>query len=466
MTARVARLRPHLPLIALVAAGAFLRVALMVDYRPAVLSNADSGRFLHFAHYGGGLFEDHYGPSGYAAFLKVTRAVWDRFEATIALQHLFGIAAALLLYAAVRRLGAPRWAALVPAAVGLLSGDLAYLEHAPLSEAPFLVLACAGLYAAVRGLDAAARAPLWLAAAGALVAAAALFRNVGLILPAVVAVWALAAVAGPLRAKLVAGGCVAAAAGLVIGAYAGLAAIDGGTTGMSDVSGWNLYARAAPFADCGEFTPPKGTRFLCEHRPASKRPGSLFYLWFEGSPARARYGHPPIGGDKLGAFGRAAILAQPFDYLDDVVSQLPRFVDPTAYHRRYTGGGAFSIARRNAEAERLVSFQVRRDYDAGGLHVGSAVRRVAEWQDTERLGGIVPALLAAFALVGVVLGRGRARRGALLFAAAGGGLVLLPAATLTLIARYAVPPTPIVAAAAGIGAWALADRVRGLRGGD
>ena len=79
MSARVARLRPNLPLIALVAAGVFLRVALMVDYRPAVLSNSDSARFLHFAHYPGGLFDDHYGPSGYAAFLKVTRAIWDRF---------------------------------------------------------------------------------------------------------------------------------------------------------------------------------------------------------------------------------------------------------------------------------------------------------------------------------------------------------------------------------------------------
>ncbi|MEA2309666.1 MAG: hypothetical protein QOI65_1952 [Thermoleophilaceae bacterium] len=462
MSARGARLRPHLPLIALVAAGAFLRIVLMADYRPAVLSNPDSARFLHFAHYPDGLFDDHYGPSGYAAFLKVTRAIWDRFEATIALQHLFGIAAALLLYAAVRRLGAPRWAALVPAAVGLLSGDLAYLEHSPLSESPFLVLACGGLYSAVRGLDAGARRPAWLALAGALVASAALFRNVGLILPTVVAIWALAAVTGPLRAKLVAGGFAAGAAGIVIGVYAALAALAGGTTGMSDVSGWNLYARAAPFADCSQFTPPRGTRFLCQTTPESKRPGSLFYLWFKGSPARARFSHPPIGGDRLGEFGRAAILAQPFDYLKDVARQLPRFVDPAAYHRRYTGGGAFSIARRNAEAERLVSYEVRRDYDAERLHVGGAVRRVAEWQDTDRLGGVVPALLVVLALAAVVLARGRARRGALLFAAAGGGLVLLPAATLTLIARYTVPPTPIVAAAAGLGAWALADRVRGV----
>ncbi|MFL5780598.1 MAG: hypothetical protein ACJ760_04725, partial [Thermoleophilaceae bacterium] len=168
MTARAARLRPHLPLLVLVAAGVALRALLMVDYRPAVLSNPDSARFLHFAHYPGGLFDDHFGPSGYAAFLKVTRAVWDRFEATIALQHLFGIAAALLLYAALRRAGVARWAALIPAAVGLLWGDLIYLEHAPLSESPFVLLAAGGLYSAVRGIEREGRWVAWLALAGAL----------------------------------------------------------------------------------------------------------------------------------------------------------------------------------------------------------------------------------------------------------------------------------------------------------
>ncbi|HKP89285.1 MAG TPA: hypothetical protein VJT75_04860 [Thermoleophilaceae bacterium] len=463
MSARSARLRPHLALLLLLAAGVFLRVLLMVEYRPAVLSNPDSARFLHFAHFGDGLFEDHFGPSGYAAFLKVTRAVWDRFEATIALQHLFGIAAALLLYAALRRVGAPRWAALVPAAIGLLWGDLVYLEHSPLSESPFVLLVAAGLYAAVRGLDRDGRSLAWLAGAGALLATAALFRNVGIVLPPIAVVWAFAAVTGPWRPRLVAAGAVAGAAALVIGAYVALAAIDGGTTGMSDVSGWNLYGRAAPFADCEQFDPPEGTRFLCERRPASKRPGSLYYLWFDGSPARERYGHPPIGGEKLGEWGRAAILAQPFDYLSDVARQLPRFVDPSAYHRRYTGGGPFSIARRNPAAERLVGFDVQRDYDAAHPHVGAGVERVAEWQDTERLGGIVPGLLVVFAILGPLLARGPARRAALLFALAGGALVVLPAATLTLIARYAVPPTPIVAAAAGIGVWALADRLRARR---
>src|SRR5207249_3369566 len=86
----------------------------------------------------------------------------------------------------------------------------------------------------------------------------------------------------------------------------------------------------------------------------------------------------------------------------DLRRQRLRFADPGAYHRPYSGGGAFSIARRNAQVERLVSFDVHRDYAAARLHVGGGVERLAEWQDTERLGGVVPAVLAVLALVGVV----------------------------------------------------------------
>ena len=69
------------------------------------------------------------------------------------LQHLAGIATALLLFAAVRRITGSAWAGLVPAAAVLLNPDLIYLEHSIMSE-PWFVLACAGaVYAAVRAFD-------------------------------------------------------------------------------------------------------------------------------------------------------------------------------------------------------------------------------------------------------------------------------------------------------------------------
>jgi hypothetical protein len=458
-----ARLRAHLALAVLLVAGLALRVLLMVDYRPAVLANPDSARFLHFAHGGGRLFRDTFGPSGYAVFLKVVRAITDRFEATIALQHVFGIAAALLVYAAVRRLGAPRPAALIPAAVMLLSGDELYLEHAPLSESPFVILVAGGLYSAVRGLGDRPRTA-WLALGGALLATSSLFRNVGLVLPPVLVLWTAIAMPAGWRRRAIGAAAGAAGSLAVIGIYAAFAAgTHHGTTGWADVSGWNEYGRSAPFADCKQFTPPAGTRRLCQRTSPDVRPGSLFYLWYRGSPARALFGHPPIGNSKLGEFGRAAILNQPLDYVSLVFEELPRFVDPEAGHRAFSGGGFFSIDRRNAGAERVVALSVHRDYSAAKLHVGGFVKRIAEWQRTERLGGVVPAAFVVFALAGLLFARGLAWRGTLLFGLAGGALVVLPAATLTLIHRYTIPPTPFVAAAAALGAWGVVDRLRARR---
>jgi hypothetical protein len=273
-------------------------------------------------------------------------------------------------------------------------------------------------------------------------------------------VWAFLTATGGRRARLLPAGVAAAAAAAVLGVYAGIAALDGGNTGWTATSGWNAYGRSAPFADCDEFDPPAGTESLCEDTPPERRPGSLFYLWFEGSPARAKYGHPPIGQETLGKWGRRAILAQPLDYLGIVVDDLPRFLDPELNERRFSGGGYFLMSRRGEEAERRVLFQLGRDYDHASYSPGSSGDAIADWQRKQRAYGFVPGLFVAFGLVGFAFARGLALRGLTLFALAGAGLVVMPAATLSLLGRYTVPPMPIVAAAGAIGAWALVERVR------
>jgi hypothetical protein len=457
------RLRPPPALAILLLAGIAARVWLMVDYRPAYLSSNDSARFLHFAHVKDGMFEDTFGPTGYAAFLKFLRLFSDQLEFTVAVQHLLGVVAALLLYAAVRRLGTPGWVGAIPAAVVLLSGDQLYMEHTLLSEAPFLPLLTGGLYAAARSLDGGERRLAWLALAGALFASTALFRNVGMILPPVLVVWALLAMPGGVRGRLVSAGIAAVAAGAVLGSYAIGAALDGGNTGWTATSGWNAYGRSAPFADCDQFDEPPGTEELCEDTPPEDRPGSLFYLWFKGSPAREKYGHPPIGQEELGKFGRRAILAQPLDYAKAVVSELPRFFNPELHNKRYSGGGYFLMSRRGEGAERSVLFQLDRDYDHGVYHPGSSGDTIADWQRLQRLDGWVPGLMVAFALVGALFARGVALRGLALFGLSGAALVVMPAATLTLLGRYTVPPTPVIAAAGAIGAWAILEWVRSRR---
>src|SRR5207244_5729308 len=138
--------------------------------------------------------------------------------------------------------------------------------------------------------------------------------------------------------------------------------------------------RAAPFADCRQFKPPAGTRRLCERTPPDRRPGSLFYQWYDGSPARKIFRHPPNHDALLGRFGREAIVNQPGDYVDQVTSELPRFVDVNAYHKGFSGGGPFLITRLDLGTERSVEARVRHDYSAAPLGNDGGVKRIAEWQ--------------------------------------------------------------------------------------
>ena len=85
--------------------------------------------------------------------MAVIGLVTRQVAATVLLQHLSGIASALLLWAATRRITGSEWAALFPAAIVLLDPDFIFFEHSIMSESWFVLLISAGLYAAVRSLD-------------------------------------------------------------------------------------------------------------------------------------------------------------------------------------------------------------------------------------------------------------------------------------------------------------------------
>ena len=65
----------------------------------------------------------------------------------VILQHLSGIASALLLWAATRRVSGSEWAGLVPAGIVLLDPDFIFLEHSIMSESWLVLGICVGLYA-------------------------------------------------------------------------------------------------------------------------------------------------------------------------------------------------------------------------------------------------------------------------------------------------------------------------------
>lgn len=445
----------------LIAVGVGLRAALSLAYAPAVLHNPDSGRYLRTAFGPAGLFSDPFAPAGYALFLRLGRALSAELWVTVAVQHALGLGTAALLFAAVRRLGAPVGAAAVPAAVVLLSADQLYLEHALLSEAPFTFLVAAGLYAAARAASS-ARALPWTAGAGALLGAAALTRGVGLALVPLAAGWA-AVLPGERRRRLALAGGVLAGAVLPVGGYLAAADVQGGQAGLFDQGGWSLYARAAPFARCGAFQPPADTSGLCERSAPESRSGGSLYLWDRHhSPARRLFGFPPKGDARVGAFARAAIAAQPLDYGRAVGGDLLRVVAPDWAPRRNLSGGAAStlaLDRRSTGFETQLGRAVDTTYAPATLQVNpAAVGALAAYQ---RVSGALLrwVLLLGGAVAGLAVIRadtGAERRGILLLGGAALVLLVVPVALFQFTPRFGVPALGPGAAAGVLGAWSLA----------
>ena len=156
----------HGALLAVLAVGVAIRVVLMVSYTPAYLSYPDTWGYVVAAK--GPLFlHDWIRPAGYPAMLAALHAVWNSLTFVVVVQHLLGLATAVVIYATLLRAGASRWVAVVPAAVVALTVDGILYEHAILSETPFGLLIALALYAGVRALEPGAPRR-WAVAAGAL----------------------------------------------------------------------------------------------------------------------------------------------------------------------------------------------------------------------------------------------------------------------------------------------------------
>ena len=109
--------RIPLALAVLVLIAALLRIALELSYRPLVLSFPDSGAYMQMAH--DSTFDDPGRMVGYPVFLEIVHWLSANVERTIEIQHILGLVTGVLLYATVRRLGAPIWVALIGAAAVL-----------------------------------------------------------------------------------------------------------------------------------------------------------------------------------------------------------------------------------------------------------------------------------------------------------------------------------------------------------
>ena len=446
------------PLVVLVGVAVTIRVATMALYFPGIMTLVDSPRFARVDP--SGLFSDFYMPAVYAGFLQVLHAISDQVWFSVAIQHLGGIAAGLIVFLAMRRLGLRPAIACVPTACILLAGDHLYLEHVFMADWLLLALAIAGLAAGVRGLVPAID-HRWLLAAGALLATAGLTRSVGIVLPGVLALTALVCAPAQIRDRLLAAGAALAGAAAILAVYFGAFAIsDGRYAGLTDFAGWNLYSRVAPFADCSRFDPPDGTEVLCEDVPPADRPGPFGYVWVADSVSRANF--DPLGpetGEPLGRFARQVILHQPLDYLEAVGEDFVRYFDPHAGTRPFAGQSpeTISFAYRDPRAERNVVDALELRYDGVELN-RAGERALGTYQAIFRVGGVV--LLAAFVatVLGMFLARGALRLGTVLFGLSALALYLVPVITNSYDFRYGIPPGALIAISGILGACGMLVR--------
>jgi hypothetical protein len=486
-TRRLGRRLAQVPpaLLVVVSAALLLRIALSLAYSPTYATSFDTNLYLDVA--GGELFSDPTRPIGYPLFLRALHTLSDSVAFTIQVQHLLGIACGLLLYATVRRLGAPVWAAVVAAAAVLLPLDQIFLEHILMAEAPFELALFAALYCAVRGLDPSrptrlrigSRA-LWIAGAASLLALAAWLRTTGLPLIPLFALWFAFALDGPLTRRLARGAVCIAAAAAVLLAYMALHASYTGNFGMGNGSGWALYARVAPFADCSRFDPPAGTEALCEMTPPDARPGPDFYAWQPGSPAIQMFtgddfdaGSAPLGAhdegdEQLGAFAREALIHQPLSYANVVARDFVRYFEPSFQPQDFSGYGYDELdVELRLPAEPIVVAAINSYYGDVAIEVDDGIEPLGELQDVVRIHPKLLALAILLAVGGLILGRGRARAGVALLLGTSLVLLLVPPATAIWSSRYAVPVSGPLVASAAIGTWlalgAISGRLRARR---
>jgi hypothetical protein len=431
------------------AAGIGLRIAFLVIYRPAFLGIPDTGSYIYAAHRG--LFNNVYDPAGYPLLIRILHAIYPHLSLLIVVQHGLGVGTAALMYLAVRRVTGSTLLGLVPAALVLFDGYVLWVEHTPITETLFAFLVATVLYVAIRASEGRVR-PLVLD--GVLIGIAGTVRPIGFTLIVVVAPWILWAL--PLRARSRALALLAVVAPMVVvgGGYVLVQRAVSGYTGVTKDSGRILYAQAARFADCSKFTPPAGTAALCETTPSDKR-GS-FNQYLTGfpdhatrvtpagrsvSPAWRVFGPPPAGNSKLEAFGIAAILHQPLDYIGQVVG------DFHYYWSDHHGAFIDAASQVNPGIDRIVT-----SYYSTGAGVSSDGLGFLRWYGkTIEVNGVLMIVLLLTPLTALLVADRRVRRAVVLFAATGWLLPLASDAVASVDPRFMLPAYGPLAAAAAIG---------------
>jgi hypothetical protein len=240
------------------------RILEMLSFRPALLT-ADSFVYMQGA-------VNHQlntvRPFGYSFFLSFFAGLPHVLAVVVTLQHLMGLAIAVIVYALLRYWGLPGWGAALATFPTLFDTREIALESYILPD----TLYCLVILTAAALLITKRTPRIWQCVAAALLLAyACVLRGNGVVLVVVVAAFLLIRKVG-WRAL------VASAAALVIplAGYAAAYHSQHGSFGLTSSDGLFLWSRTTSFANCKVIDPPADLRPLCPsaEKPVSVRPDS------------------------------------------------------------------------------------------------------------------------------------------------------------------------------------------------
>jgi Dolichyl-phosphate-mannose-protein mannosyltransferase len=459
--------RRHWLFTAALAAAVVPRVVAMLGFQPAILFKLDTYDYLWGATH---LAPNPINPSGYSLFLWLLLPLHS-LALVAGIQHVLGLAVAVVIYAVLRRLGVRDWIAVLAAAPVLFSPSQLLLEQLIMADLLALVLMVAGL-ALLLVADA---APMWRSAvAGLLMGLSVIVRPTSLPLLLLMAGFLLVRRAGWRRvcAVLVAGA-------LPIAGYALWFMAAYGNLNLTNSNGLFLWSRTMSFANCAVIQPPADLQALCPNRQPgrlaepvpSKRDQPKWYLWnhqiwaWQGTsssgvvPDVAAF--TPAKNARAMRFAERAILAQPLAYAEVVTKDSLLPLAPGAAKQFQFPGISQATSGLQKRNQRYVlaalgAYTGTTKGLGGELGGHFAEQLVQPWARLMRvyqqvifLPGPLLGLIVIVGLGGLLIPRRRSAAGALLWISAL-ITVVLPIAEHEYNYRYVLPAIPLACMAAAL----------------
>jgi hypothetical protein len=298
-------------------AGAVLRLVAMLGYPGALWFSGDS-----YVYVGAALRPrpDLSKTTGYSLFLRALLP-FHSFTLVTGLQHLMGLAIAVMIYLLARRAGVAKlWAMLATLPV-LLDGFEIEDEHMIMSEALFSFLVMLAMVAILWRYRVS-----WPTAliAGLLVGYAVDVRSEGLPLLILFPIFMLWRGWRTWRGWLVTIAMTIGCAAPVV-AYAGWFHEWNGSWNLTQSEGFYAWGRVSSFAECSAIKPPADEVKLCPSGSPSSRTPPGDYIWHAPQVHQDLLPGSPVSltnNDLLENFALRAVLAQPFGYAEAVTKGL------------------------------------------------------------------------------------------------------------------------------------------------